>query len=104
MAELADEYGHDFTGGYFAHGWSQGEVAVAALTACGSECTPEALLEALGDIGEFTPTASATAGPMRFSPESRIAVTTVQLNRWDSAQGKTIAVGEPITVEPRGSY
>lgn len=81
MAELADEYGHDFTGGYFAHGWSQGEVAVAALTACGSECTPEALLEALGDIGEFTPTASATAGPMRFSPESRIAVTTVQLNR-----------------------
>lgn len=104
LQATAKPFGYNLSGSHFAYGWSQTQSAIAALKNCAGDCSQEALIEAFDHLGNFVPTDNASTGPLKFTPDNRIVITTEQLFKWDKAQGNAVPEGNPMTVQPAASY
>lgn len=100
IAVQAKTFGHQPNGAYVPYGWSQAEAAVAALGKCDTKCSAQTLTSIFSNLGELVPSGNATVGPLLFQPGKATVVRTVQLYRWDAAEGATVPVGAPYQAEP----
>lgn len=103
MAKAAAAADQDSTVPYFSYGWSMAEVAVQAFGECGADCTAKSLIDVLNGLGDVTPEGDSTVGPLAFTPDNRIVVTTAQVLKWDSKASEVADAFDPLVAEPAGA-
>jgi len=98
LREAARKYGSPYLVEGMAAGWLAGIVIEEALRQCGWPCTNEKLLEIMQTLE--VDTRGITGGPIKFTRENHYWGAYYKVYRWDSAQGKVIAVTDWKKVQP----
>ncbi|NGP08679.1 amino acid ABC transporter substrate-binding protein [Rhodococcus sp. 14C212] len=99
VAKQVQAAGTDSAGGYFGSGYTVAQIAITALTECGSDCSGDDLVAILDGFGEFEVENGLASGPLLFGDNRRAVVYSIASMVWDASAGETVQSGELIQIE-----
>lgn len=98
LAAVAKETGFEegIESAFWTGGYVDATVLIDGLTACGTDCTSDQLIEQLEQLQGIS--VPSTFGDFSFSPEKHHGATTVQFYRWNTGSGTLEEVGDPVDI------
>lgn len=82
---------------FYVQAYVVAAIAARAIAACGDDCPPEKMIEAIDGIGPFTPEDGSSYGPVDVTGD-HLAAENVQFVTYDPATKQLVPEGEPVSV------